>query len=173
MAYSDGTVSVCLDGTAVGVLKRSSSRHARMDSRRLGWHGGGSTQMVRRTPFPHTVACDVASLALTRLPLHTCDRDEHTFLAKCDLNSKNLQCQDDDNSMSSCEECTKVTGEQCQKNKHAINHWVHDGFIDILNPDVDRVASLQNSTAIHVCVADAMAMLTLAEEKPGGGQEMP
>ena len=105
--------------------------------------------------------------------LHTHGGDESAFLAQCKLNSIDLQHQDEDNLTSLCDARAKVTGEKCQKNKNAIEHWVHDGFICVLNPDVDQVVSLQNSTAIRMCVADAMAILTLAENGSGRGKEMP
>ena len=104
-------------------------------------------------------------------PLCTHGGEESTFLAQCGLSSKNLQDQDEDDSMSLCEACLRITSQHCRKNKQAINCWTHDGFIDILNKNFDRLASLQNSTAIRICVADAMATLRLAEAEQGSGQE--
>ena len=105
--------------------------------------------------------------------LHVHRGEENAFLAQHKLNSTNLQHQNEDNLTSLCDACAKVTGKKCQKNKNAIKCWVCNGFIGVLNPAFDRVVSLQNSTAMHMCIADTVAILTLAENRPGGGKEMP
>ena len=105
------------------------------------------------------------------MQLCTCGGEESNFLAHYGISSKNLQDQDEDNLTSLCEAHSRATSKQCCKNKQAINCWTCDGFIDILNKNFDRLASLQNSTAIRICAADAMAILQLAEAEQGGGQE--
>ena len=105
------------------------------------------------------------------MQLHNCGGEESNFLAHCGLSSKNLQDQDKDALMSLCDAHSRTTSQNCEKNKQAINCWMHNGFIDVLNNSFDRLASLQNSTAIWICVADAMAILRLAEAEQGSRQE--
>ena len=105
------------------------------------------------------------------MQLHTCGGEESNFLANYGISSKNLQDQDEDTLLSLCDACSRTTNQHCRKNKQAINYWIHDGFIDVLNKSFDRLASLQNSTAIRICAADAMAVLRLAEAEQGSGQD--
>ena len=98
--------------------------------------------------------------------------EEITFLAQCELNTINLQHQDENTLTSLCEACANVTGTKCQKNKEAIKHWTHDGFTGLLNPAFNRLESLQNSTVVRMCVADAVAILSLAENSSTTGKRL-
>ena len=95
--------------------------------------------------------------------LHTHGGDENEFLSHCKLSAINLQHQDEDTLKSLCGACANVMGTKCQKNKEAIEHWIHDEFTSLPHPAFNQLGSLQNSTVVHMCVANVVAILTLAE----------
>jgi len=95
--------------------------------------------------------------------LHACGGDENKFLSQCKLSAINLQHQDEGTLKYSCDAHANLMGTKCQKNKEAIKCWIHDGFTSLLNPAFNRSESLQNSTVVRMCVANVVAILTLAE----------
>ena len=112
--------------------------------------------------------CPNGNQQMTTLCTH--GSNEHNFLAKCNLQATNLQHQEENALKSLCSECTCITGRSCQKNTDAVKHWIHNGFFHLLNPVANWLESLQNSTVARMCVANAVAILTLTENSSTTGK---